>query len=68
MDKHMAREMTPHTMKRLYTGRNEDRTIQPSCSCGWVGEPIPAWNDYQMTIVKDQERAHYGEVRRQVSP
>jgi hypothetical protein len=47
-----------HELKRLYEGVAECATIQPTCSCGWIGTAIPAWNDYQHTLVHEQESEH----------
>lgn len=47
-----------HELKRLYRGQGIMREIKPSCSCGWVGIGYEAHNDYQHTLVQDQERKH----------
>lgn len=47
-----------HTLKRLHAGKGIMGTIQPTCSCGWQGQAIPAHNDWQHTIVKEQEQEH----------
>lgn len=47
-----------HELKRLYRGEGITQEIKPSCSCGWVGIGYEAWNDYQHTMVKDQETEH----------
>lgn len=52
-----------HEIKRLYGGTNENSFIQPTCSCGWVGEKQYAWQDFQLTIVKEHEARHLAEVR-----
>lgn len=47
-----------HELKRLYRGEGMGREIKPSCSCGWVGIGYEAHNDYQHTMVKEQESEH----------
>ena len=53
-----------HELKRLYEGKNEMHKITPTCSCGWVGIGYHAYNDYQHTMVKDQEDDHIRAARR----
>lgn len=55
--------MMKHELKREYTGSNEMRTITPTCSCGWHGDGVPAWNDFQHTAVKNQEADHIRETK-----
>jgi hypothetical protein len=47
-----------HSLQRQYKGQAESREIKPTCSCGWVGIGYAAWNDYQHTMVEDQEKDH----------
>lgn len=54
--------MTEHQLSRRYEGRNEQSTIQPVCSCGWIGDPVPAWNDYQHAVIQEQERNHLTDI------
>ena len=49
-------------MKREYFGKNESRTITPTCSCGWKGGGIAAYNDYQQYMVQQQEDQHRRDV------
>lgn len=58
---------TKHELKRLYRGEGSMREIKPSCSCGWVGIGYEAHNDYQHTMVRDQESAHLREAARSAS-
>lgn len=53
-----------HEMTRKYEGRNEMEKITPTCSCGWVGIGYEAHNDYQHTLVKEQESDHARAVYR----
>ena len=32
--------------------------IQPVCSCGWEGQKIHAWNNWQFTEVNRQKTEH----------
>jgi len=52
-----------HELKRLYRGEGITREIKPSCSCGWVGIGYEAWNDYQHTMVEEQESEHLRKAR-----
>lgn len=54
---------TKHSLKREYVGKNEGQIITPTCSCGWRGRGEPAYNDFQMTNVKEQENEHLWWVR-----
>ena len=47
-----------HVLKREYDRRNESRTITPTCSCGWRGIGYAAYNDWQHTMVAEQESEH----------
>lgn len=38
--------------------------IQPSCSCGWVGNKHHAYEDYQHHMVKRQEIKHQLQQRK----
>ena len=59
----LEEERMRHRITRKYEGKNELSTIQPVCTCGWEGEKIPAWNDYQMAVVKEQECNHVIDFR-----
>lgn len=52
-----------HSLKREYAGRNESRTITPTCSCGWRGVGYAAYNDYQNTMVRAQEAYHIKQTK-----
>lgn len=54
-----------HNLQRQYSGVGIMHTIQPTCSCGWVGTGYAAWNDYQHAMVKDQESDHLRNVPKQ---
>lgn len=47
-----------HDLKREYHGEGITRRVTPTCSCGWRGIGYEAHNDYQHTLVKDQEMEH----------
>jgi len=47
-----------HILKRKYEGENEMGNITPTCSCGWIGRPEFAYNDYQYSNVNEQESEH----------
>lgn len=47
-----------HILKRNTGGKNELSFIQTTCSCGWVGNKVEAYNDYQHATVKDAEERH----------
>ena len=47
-----------HELAREFGGRDESSWIKPVCSCGWEGYKVYAYNDYQRTLVKEQECAH----------
>lgn len=47
-----------HNLKRIYEGKGESGSITPTCSCGWKGDPVFRYNDYQQTIVRNQESQH----------
>jgi hypothetical protein len=50
--------MTSHVLKREHSGEGITHCITPTCSCGWRGFGYEAHNDWQHTMVKDQESAH----------
>ena len=47
-----------HKMKREHTGSGFTECITPTCSCGWRGIGYEAHNDWQYTLVKEQEDEH----------
>lgn len=47
-----------HAMTRVSTGIKIDDTVQVICTCGWSGTAYPAWNDWQMTLVMEDEVKH----------
>jgi len=51
-----------HKLERKYKGDREMRTITPTCSCGWIGRGYAAYNDYQHSMVKEQENQHLDEA------
>lgn len=57
-----------HEITREYGGKAEMSYIQPKCSCGWAGEKVYAYNDYQLTLVKVQESDHLNKVKPQATP
>ena len=59
--------MSEHKLKREYCGKGEAGFIKPTCSCGWEGRPTYAYEDYQRTMVAEQERLHIRKTR-QVTP
>lgn len=52
-----------HILKRNFGGKNESGWIQPTCSCGWVGEKEYACQDYQHIKVSRQEGYHLSVAR-----
>lgn len=52
-----------HVFSREYAGANEMSSVTPTCSCGWKGRSEYAYNDWQMTNVRDQESEHAMSVR-----
>jgi hypothetical protein len=52
-----------HQLTRKREGRREMEKITPTCSCGWVGIGYEAHNDYQLTLVKEQEGDHLRAAR-----
>jgi hypothetical protein len=50
--------MSNHKLQRRYEGEGIMQKITPACSCGWVGIGYEAHNDYQYTLVKEQEDDH----------
>ena len=47
-----------HELKKEYTGSGITECITPTCSCGWRGIGYEAHNDWQYTLVKEQEDEH----------
>jgi len=45
-------------ISRLYRGTGITQGITPVCTCGWRGYEEFAYNDWQMTNLRDQELAH----------
>ena len=60
--------MTKHILTRESQGRNEMRKITPTCSCGWRGIGYEAHNDWQHTLVVEQERDHIRVNTRKLDP
>jgi len=56
--------MNNHNITRESGGKFESGWVQPKCSCGWVGRKEYAYNDWQMTNVKDQEDNHFDDARK----
>jgi hypothetical protein len=59
--------MDIHVLTREYEGCGEQRVITLACSCGWRSIGYVAHNDYQMTLVRQQETDHLRAFRRQNS-
>jgi len=56
-----ARDPAPiasHKLRREHSGSAEMATITPTCTCGWRGIGYAAYNDYQHTMVREQEGEH----------
>ena len=53
---------TKHKLNRNRGGQNELSWIQPICSCGWEGHKHYAYNDYQFSMLKDEENEHICET------
>ncbi len=49
---------------RQWSGHSEMTCIVPVCTCGWKGEPVYAWQDYQLALINDQEATHYASHRK----
>jgi hypothetical protein len=47
-----------HEISRVYEGVGITQKITPVCSCGWVGIGYEAHNDWQYTLIREQETAH----------
>lgn len=47
-----------HILSREISGSGIERTLTPTCSCGWKGKGYAAHNDMQYTMVKEQEINH----------
>lgn len=56
--------MSEHALRRQYAGKGMMHKITPACSCGWVGIGYEAHNDYQHTLVREQESEHIAAARR----
>jgi hypothetical protein len=57
--------MTEHVMTRETGGEGMSYSIRPTCSCGWRGEAHQAWEDWQHTLVGEQEGKHRQAVKEQ---
>lgn len=55
---------TEHKLHREEGGGGMYGWIQPTCSCGWVGRAEYAYNDWQLTNVRDQEQEHLAKVNK----
>jgi len=56
--------LTGHDIHRVYGGpQTELRWTQLHCSCGWEGSRVCAYNDYQHSMLRDQEVQHYADAR-----
>ncbi|AWB52369.1 hypothetical protein [Pasteurella multocida] len=56
-----------HEITRESGGKYEMSYIQPKCSCGWNGDKFFAYNDYQMTLIKECESEHLNKAREQAT-
>ncbi len=52
-----------HELIRKREGKGEGGSITPTCSCGWVGKPHYGYEDYQHSLVREQEMKHTRESR-----
>ena len=47
-----------HKLKRIFKVKGIGFSMQPTCSCGWVGIAYEASNDWQRMMVREQESEH----------
>ena len=61
--------MIEHVVSEV-TGDNEPQSmgmrawIQPVCSCGWKGNKVHAYNNWQTTLVHDAKVRHLEAMRK----
>jgi hypothetical protein len=55
--------MTEHKQGyRFHYPEKVDGSVTPTCSCGWEGNSVGNWNDYQHTMLNEQFERHLKEV------
>ena len=57
-----------HKIGTIKEGSGITEKITPICSCGWKGIGYEAHNDYQYTLVKDQQLEHLKKVKNETYP
>lgn len=51
-----------HQFIHVRSGEGFREKITPTCKCGWVGQGYEAYNNWQLTMIAQEEKRHEKEV------